>query len=152
MNWSAVISNPLLRNLPFKIEMNNWGKILMSPAGNRHGRLQYRIGRRIDNAKGSGEIIMECSVQTAAGVKVADAAWASDEFIRQHGCDTPYPHAPELCVEVMPSSNSRGEIEEKVQLYLTSGAHEVWVVFEDERIEYHTCQGRRRNSAEAPSA
>jgi Uma2 family endonuclease len=55
-------------------------------------------------------------------------------------------------VEVMPPSNSRGEIEEKVQLYLTSGAHEVWVVFEDERIEYHTCQGRRRNSAEAPSA
>lgn len=122
----------------------------MSPASNRHGRLQYRIGRRIDRAKGGGEIIMECSVQTTDGVKVADAAWASDEFIRQYGYDTPYPKAPEICVEVMSPSNAGGEIKEKVQLYLDSGAREVWVVFEDERIEYYSREGRVDDSAEAP--
>jgi len=152
MNWSAVLTNPFLQNLPFKIEQNKWGKILMSPASNRHGRLQYRIGRRIDKAKGGGEIIMECSVQTADGVKVADAAWASEAFIRQYGYDTPYPKAPEICVEVMSPSNTRGEIEEKVQLYLASGAQEVWVVFEDERIEYYSSQGRLPDSAEAPAS
>lgn len=34
MEWASVISNPLLQNLPFKIELNKWGKILMSPASN----------------------------------------------------------------------------------------------------------------------
>ena len=38
MEWASVISNPLLRDLPFKIELNKWGKILMSPANNNHGR------------------------------------------------------------------------------------------------------------------
>ena len=28
MEWQQVINNPLLQNLPFKIELNKWGKIL----------------------------------------------------------------------------------------------------------------------------
>ena len=28
MDWANVINNPYLRNLPFKIELNRWGKIL----------------------------------------------------------------------------------------------------------------------------
>lgn len=43
MNWASAIENPLLRNLPFKIELNKFGQILMSPASNRHGRTQSRI-------------------------------------------------------------------------------------------------------------
>lgn len=38
MQWSEVITNPFLKNLPFKIELNKWGKIEMSPASNQHGR------------------------------------------------------------------------------------------------------------------
>lgn len=74
MEWSAVISNPLFENLPFKIELNKWGKILMSPANNHHGRLQYQVGKLIDRHKNHGEIIMECSIKTVDGVKVADLA------------------------------------------------------------------------------
>jgi len=51
MNWDNVLENPLLQNLPFKIELNKWGKILMSPAGNNHGRLQFEIGSLIDRKK-----------------------------------------------------------------------------------------------------
>ncbi|MCI5150128.1 MAG: Uma2 family endonuclease, partial [Candidatus Electrothrix sp. MAN1_4] len=40
MDWASVIANPYLQNLPFKIELNKWGKILMSPASNHHGILQ----------------------------------------------------------------------------------------------------------------
>lgn len=32
MRWSEVIDNPVLQNLPFKIELNRFGNILMSPA------------------------------------------------------------------------------------------------------------------------
>ena len=40
MDWAGVLNNPFLRDLPFKIELNKWGKILMSPASNHHGMLQ----------------------------------------------------------------------------------------------------------------
>jgi len=31
MDWAEVLSNPFLQNLPFKIELNRFGTILMSP-------------------------------------------------------------------------------------------------------------------------
>ncbi len=34
MDWASMIHNPLLKDLPFKIELGKWGKILMSPASN----------------------------------------------------------------------------------------------------------------------
>ncbi len=141
MEWTSVINNPLLKELPFKIELNKWGKILMSPASNNHGRLQYEVGKRIDHHKGSGKVIMECSIQTTDGVKVADVAWASDIFIEEFGYSTPYIKAPEICVEITSPSNSKGEIEEKVQLYLAKGAHEVWVVNQDGETTYYAHEG-----------
>lgn len=148
MEWADVINNPLLKNLPFKIELNKWGKILMSPASNNHGRLQYEIGSLIDRHKGSGKIIMECSIETSDGVKVADVAWASDEFIESHGYNTPYIKAPEICVEIISPSNSTGEMEEKIQLYLAKGAREVWVVEDTGTIRYFSHEGERERSLE----
>jgi Uma2 family endonuclease len=148
MEWASVISNPLLQNLPFKIELNKWGKILMSPASNNHGRLQYEVGSRIDRQKGSGKIIMECSIQTSDGVKVADVAWASDAFIAEYGYSTPYIKAPEICVEIVSPSNSAGEIEEKVQLYLAKGAVEVWVVNDNGQIAHYGHEGKLPSSRE----
>jgi Uma2 family endonuclease len=118
----------------------------MSPASNNHGRLQYEVGRRIDRHKGTGKVIMECSIQTNDGVKVADVAWASDAFIEEFGYSTPYIKAPEICVEITSPSNSKGEIEEKVQLYLAKGAHEVWVVNEDGETAYYTHEGQLSDS------
>ena len=82
MEWASVINNPFLKNLPFKIELDKWGKILMSPASNNHGRLQFDTGVKIKDGKNNlGKVIMECSILTSQGVKVADVAWASDNFI-----------------------------------------------------------------------
>ena len=125
MEWAEVVDNPLLQDLPFKIELNKWGKILMSPANNNHGSLQYKVGKMLDLGKKSGEIIIECSIQTPEGTKVADVAWASDEFMQQYGYDTPYEVAPEICVEVISPSNRKAEMQEKIKLYLEQGAVEV---------------------------
>ena len=59
---------------------------------------------------------------------MADVAWASDAFIALHGTATPFPESPGLCVEVVPPSNTKREIEHKVSLYFAHGAQEVWVV------------------------
>ena len=34
MTWEEIINDPTLQNLPFKIETNRFGQILMSPATN----------------------------------------------------------------------------------------------------------------------
>lgn len=95
---------------------------------------------------------MECSIQTSDGVKVADVAWASDGFIETYGYDTPSRHAPEICVEIVSPSNSPsnfiGEIEEKVRLYLSKGAVEVWIVSEDGTTRYYTYEGESPCSRE----
>ncbi len=147
MNWANVIENPFLQNLPFKIELNKWGKILMTPASNKHGRLQYDVGLAIDKNKTGGKIIMECSIETPDGVKVADVAWASDEFIAKYGYDTPYGKAPEICVEIKSPSNAKAEIEEKIYLYLAKGAVEVWIVEETGQIMYFSHEGRMELSS-----
>ncbi|MDX2031525.1 MAG: Uma2 family endonuclease [Blastocatellia bacterium] len=126
MTWDEVINNPYLKDLPFKIELNRYGQILMSPASNKHGIIQSDSAYEIRRRKKSGTVITECSIDTSDGVKVADVAWASDEFIAEYGEATPYPKAPEICVEVISPFNSKQEIENKVELYLAKGALEVW--------------------------
>lgn len=150
MEWAEVVEHPLLQNLPFKIELNKFGKLLMSPASNQHGRIQGRLSGQLWNALPEGEIIAECSIQTADGVKVADIAWASSAFIAEYGYSTPYPKAPELCIEIVSPSNSKVELEEKVRLYLDQGAQEVWIVYDNGTTEYFSPGGKMPNSRLAP--
>ncbi len=148
MEWQQIIENPFLQDLPFKIELNKWGKILMSPASNNHGIRQYEVAKTIDMSKESGKIIIECSIQTPEGVKVADVAWASDEFITKYNGETPYKAAPEICVEIVSSSNSKDEMNEKIELYLNQGAKEVWLCNQKGEISYYSLRGKINQSSE----
>ena len=118
----------------------------MSPDSNDHGRFQYLIGSLLEKGMSGGHIIMACSVQTPEGVKVADVAWASDEFVAKYGFQTPYPIAPEICVEVVSPSNSKAEMQEKVQLYLAKGAKEVWLCYDSDKVEYYSYIGKLEKS------
>ena len=142
MQWSEVIDNPYFKNLPFKIELNRYGKVEMTPASNKHGRLQFHIGSLLERKLKNGEALSECSVQTTDGVKVADVAWCSKAFIKQYGYETPYSHAPELCIEIVSPSNSKEEMNNKVQLYLQAGAEEVWIVWENGTVDYYDKTGK----------
>ena len=57
MQWTEVIENPILKDLPFKVELNKWGQILMSPISNNHGRWTFKVGKILGQQKGSGEVI-----------------------------------------------------------------------------------------------
>ena len=142
MEWLDVIQNPVLRDLPFKIELNKYGKLLMSPASNQHGRIQSHLAAALLNQLPKGEVITECSVQTSDGVKVADVAWLSEAFIDEFDFVTPFPKAPELCIEIVSPSNSKVEIQDKIDLYLAKGAHEVWVVYGLNRINMYSYLGQ----------
>src|SRR5215210_6432669 len=141
LRWAEVMADPALQNLPYKIELNARGKIEMSPASNIHGRFQARLASELNAQLPAGEAITECSILTEIGVRVPDVAWASAEFISQHGTSTPFPVAPEICVEITSPSNSDDEIQEKIHAYLNAGAREVWIVAEDGNIGYHDRDG-----------
>jgi Uma2 family endonuclease len=146
MNWASVIANPYLQNLPFKIELNKWGKILMSPASNHHGILQSEAVYYLRRKLRGGRVIVECSIKTDGGVKVADVAWASDEFMRRNGEATPYEEAPEICLEIVSPSNSREEMNETIQLYLAKGAVEVWLCAADGSVTHFAKEGQESKS------
>jgi Uma2 family endonuclease len=126
MTWDDVLADPSLQDLPYKIELNRWGRIEMSPAGNPHGRVQTQVGRELDHRPG-GVVYTECSIQTSDGVRVADVAWISDARLAEMGETTPFAHAPELCVEIMSPSNTWADMHRKAALYLEAGAQEVWI-------------------------
>ena len=44
-------------DLPYKIELNAWGKIEMSPASNRHGRLQGELAFQLRRQLAGGVVI-----------------------------------------------------------------------------------------------
>jgi Uma2 family endonuclease len=142
MNWQELCADPVLQGLPYKIELNEWGNIVMSPASNRHGMLQALLVEVLRNARRDGMVITECSVQTAKGVKVPHAAWLSADFLRAFDAMTPYPRAPELCVEVLSPANSALEMAEKRELYFARGAEEVWLCDEQGQLTFHDCVGQ----------
>ena len=150
MTWDEIINDPTLQNLPFKIETNRFGQILMSPATNKHGSIQFDVGRKIDRQKRNGTIIVECSIDTSDGVKVVDVIWASDEFIEEFGVVTPYLKAPEICFEITSPSNSKEEIEHKVDLYLAKGALEIWVVNQKRETTFYSHTGQLKKSKIVP--
>jgi Uma2 family endonuclease len=146
VKWQEVIENPFFRDVPFKVELNKFGQILMSPASNKHGRLQNKVARQIENKKRNGEIILECSILTSEGVKVADVVWASNGFLGEFEDQTPYPKAPEICVEFKSPGNSKAEMDEKIRLYLEKGALEVWIVSLSGKISFYTNTGQIEDS------
>jgi len=146
LQWSDVLKDKSLQNLPYKIELDTRGRIVMTPASNRHGRYQIKIGTLLSQLMQDGEAISECSIATLDGVKVPDVAWASNAFLKKHGYETPYTTAPEICVEIISPSNNRDEMDEKITLYLAKGAREVWLCDEKGNVTFKDHSGRLKKS------
>ena len=141
LRWAELCNDPLLHDLPGKIELNAYGVIEMSPASNRHGMKQAAIAQALGLQLPAGAAFVECSIATTEGVRVPDVAWASVAFMARYGEATPFPAAPEICVEVRSPSNTDAEMEFKTRLFLEAGAVEVWIVAEDGSWQVFDSQG-----------
>jgi Uma2 family endonuclease len=146
MRYRALCDDPLYAKVPGKIELDVWGRMVMTPPSYYHGVIQGRLCQRL--AALGGETSGETPIATAMGLFVADAAWASAKFIRAHGGETPLMRAPEICIEVVSPSNSAKEVEEKRIAYLATGAEEVWILYlQSKRYEFHGKHGPLARSA-----
>lgn len=127
MTWPELCDNKAFRDLPGKIELNGRGQIIMSPTQNYHGRFAYQIARRLDELMHGGVVLVECAVETADGVKEADAAWMSAGLAAANEDAYACTPAPEVCVEVISPSNNEAEMMEKRALFIGAGAQEYWL-------------------------
>ncbi len=137
ISWAEVCESPHLKDLPYKIETNRYGKILMSPTYLWHGGYQAHIVKLLDRLMEKGRIITECAVETTDGTRVADVAWISKDRFAPFKKAYSLTIAPEICVEILSNSNTHEEMQGKMQLYFAAGAQEVWLCDEDGRMEFY---------------
>jgi Uma2 family endonuclease len=137
ISWAEVCESPHLKDLPYKIETNRHGKILMSPTYLWHGNYQFEIGSLLKRLMPSGRVITECAVDTTDGTRVADVAWVSKERFAPYKKAYSLPIAPEICVEILSNSNTKEEMQGKMQLYFAAGAQEVWLCDESGTMEFY---------------
>ena len=135
--WDEVIHDPVLRDLPYKVETNAQGQLIVSPHQNVHSFLQARVRDLLQNQMTQGVVVPGFAIATHQGVKVPDLIWTSPERrADMEATGDPTTQAPELCVEVMSESNTDEEMTEKRRLYRDAGAEEVWVVDADGRVRF----------------
>ena len=136
--WEKIHADPQLAKLPYRIETDAFGQIIMSPPpAPAHGSKQGRIYWHLRDLLKSGEVITECPISTEGGVKVADVAWCSEKLWANSASLPCFLSAPEICVEVLSPSNTTGEIDEKKELYFKAGAREVWLCAEDGGMTFY---------------
>lgn len=150
MNWQEVCEHPSLRDLPFKIELDEYGRIIMSPVKLLHSALQGEIEFLLRCLLKSGKALPECAIKTSKGTKVADVAWVSSDLWAKIKDEADAPTAPEICVEVISNSNSKKEMLEKRQLYFEAGAKEVWMCNENGEMTFFDVEQELKHSGLVP--
>ena len=151
MTWQDVLDDKNLQDLPYKIELNSRGLIEMTPRTNWHGCWKAEIAALIrevliEDGKGFGS----ASIDTPEGVKVPDVVWASKAFLERYGRGTPFPRAPEICVEIVSPSNTKVETESRKSLFFSQGASEVWLCNLEGAVTFFDRAGQLERSIIAP--
>ncbi len=141
MQWTDVLADQSLQNLPYKIELNEQGRIEMSPASFLHSRLQGKIAATLLIQLG-GDVFTERAIQTEKGVRVPDVAWGSEAYTLQHQHEIWASAAPEICIEFISPSTPVKALQEKIALFLAASAKEVWLVKEQGSILYYDAGGQ----------
>ncbi len=128
--WNELLADRSLAKLPYKIETNYSGQILMTPPpSGEHSRRQTRIVLQLA-ALLDGEPLAECPISTIDGVRTANVGWYSNDLFAQVRGQVAFERAPEICVEVISPGNTPhhhpAQLQHKRSLYFEAGAEEVW--------------------------
>jgi Uma2 family endonuclease len=140
--WQALCADPTFEDIAGKIELTEWGEILMSPVGKSHRIAAMRIAEALRKALG-GHTMGEVGVATSIGVRAPDVARCSESYLAAHPEEMPLSSAPEICVEIVSASNALPKLREKAMAYVNAGAVEAWIVYpQSRRMEIYAREGR----------
>ncbi len=150
MNWAEICEDPVLRDLPHRIESDRWGHIVMSPPPDFwHGTYQIEIATLLKRLMPHGIVASECPVETSDGIKGIDVVWLSSARHPGRARYTVMKVAPEICVEILYPSNTLAELEERRRLFFERGASEVWLCV-DGQMQFFTPAGSSAKSNLCP--
>ena len=140
--WKEICDDTAFNDLPYKIETDERGNILMSPVYLRHGFFQTEIGAILRELPPHGYVAVECAIRTNRGIKVADVAWFSKERWEKVKNDYDVTIAPEIAVEVISASNTESEMDFKQNLYYAFGSEEFWTCEENGTMNFFDRTGK----------
>lgn len=147
MRWNELLQDQTLHNLPYKVELNAWGEIVMSPRSNKLVRFQTEIAMILQSHGARGQTLIKCAIGTEDEVNVPDVAWCSEEFVRKYGDITPFSEAPEICVEIVVPVELIRQMPQKMRYYFGLGAKECWLVNESGQVRFFVPEGERETSS-----
>ncbi len=150
MTWTEAVEDPSLEGLPFKIELDGYGNIIMSPTLNPHGIRQLKIGNLLTNLLPDGLAATEMAVQTSDNVKVTDVAWFTNEQAQIIETEDVCSKAPTICVEIASKGNYQRELNKKKTLYFEAVAKEVWICDMMGNMVFQTPEGQVAKSPMCP--
>ena len=146
-----------LADLPYKIELDKHGKIIMSPAHKKHSKLQIKIQRLLMRWLPGGDPLPECAVETSEGTKVPDVAWISEaRWASMNPDEASCSRAPEICIEILSPANTADEmmgtqeVPGKRELYFQAGATEFWMCDESGHLSFYGHSGPLSRSKICP--
>jgi Uma2 family endonuclease len=148
--WQELCDDPIFSRLPFQLELDKFGRIVMSPAPSwYHGTLQARLATWLQNRL-NGVVATEVAIKHAEGTSEPDVAWGPKPFwAKQDRNRADLPEAPPLVCEVLSPSNTEAEMAFKIANYLGAGAQEVWLVGQDKTVRFFDMSGQINRSSVA---
>ncbi len=150
LTWKDVVDDPVLADLPYKIELAGSGRIVMCLTQSRHSISRGQISAVLTRLMRRGSAFPGCPVDTDDNTKVIDVVWASRDMIKRYADELSWPVAPPICLEVVSPSNTRKELREKIRLYFPRGAQECWICDQNGAMSFFTAAGQQPASALCP--
>src|ERR1051325_9851874 len=126
MTWVEACHDKSLENLPYKIELNRQGKIIMSPTRNKHGFYQGEIAYLLRSLLPNGHVLVECAIDTPEGTYVADVAWATKKRFKFIKDNFSSPNEPEIAYEIWSYSNQPDGFHRKNGLFSEREGLKFW--------------------------
>ena len=150
MTWAEAIADETLRDLPYKIELDVWGNVVMRPTSNQYRIVQAEMALNLNqhhrDSEAGGLVSINSVIATSEGVKVADVVWLSAAFFARNEMETPYKAAPDLCADIVSPSSTKAEMALKRDLYLAKGAQEVWTCTLEGEVSFFNHRGEMARS------
>jgi len=137
-------------SLPYPAELYN-GKVVFKMANYEHGKIQIRIGAKLDHyleQNPIGDAVMETNFrlwpERARESRIPDIAFVKKERVPEDLRRFPA-LAPDLAVEIISPEDNFLKVMNKVDAYLEQGTQIVWVVISDTR-EVLVCTAASKHS------
>ena len=151
MNCKEVCESSELQNLPFKLELNKDGEVVMNAVQVNHALFTGKIIHFLEIHLPKGYSLPEFPVMTSDNVKSLDVVWISGERLEQVKGLVAANISPEICVEVKSPHNTWKKLYEKAQLYFEQSALEVWFCNEKGEMTFTNLDGLVQYSELAPT-